>query len=305
MANPHIWTLKELIKDAGLATDRFRSERLDEPLATYEQLFKKYRKLYNRLIEKLNILVADDLDQEAFANMVAGDDNLHAFRYLTAPPISADDLKTLADCTLSQQRMRMDAEAAERVREIVRHVIDPFRFPWLAKGREPTEEEKLIAVVASASMLAARRMETQRRGEAGGSQEEAVKEVVRKAGFSEVGRRTINLLDEAPNPGEFCPESKLGPTRADVIIRLRDRRVLAIECKVSNSKVNSYKRLNHEALGKATKWLEAYGNRQVVPAAVLTGCFNTSNIADAQEAGLYIFWSHKLDDFAKFLETAV
>lgn len=42
------------------------------------------------------------------------------------------------------------------------------------------------------------------------------------------------------------------------------------ECKVSNSKVNSHKRLNHEAVDKVAKWEDAFG-RQCVPGAVLQG----------------------------------
>ena len=39
--------------------------------------------------------------------------------------------------------------------------------------------------------------------------------------------------------------------KAGTVVRLRDRRVMPIECKVSNSEVNSFKRVNHEAAGKA------------------------------------------------------
>ena len=69
------------------------------------------------------------------------------------------------------------------------------------------------------------------------------------------------LLDAAPAPGEFCGESKLGDTRADLVIRLYDRRAMPVECKSSNSAVNSFKRINHEALGKARAWIAAFGSR--------------------------------------------
>jgi len=47
-------------------------------------------------------------------------------------------------------------------------------------------------------------------------------------------------------------------------VRLPDRRYMAIECKVSNSAVSSFKRLNHEALGKARRWVDQFGRRAVV-----------------------------------------
>ncbi len=125
--------------------------------------------------------------------------------------------------------------------------------------------------------------------------------MLRDIGFAEVPRRNIPLLDAAPAPGEFCSESKLGDTRADLVVRLFDRRVLAIECKVSNSAVNSFKRLNHEAAGKARSWLRDFGERQVVPSAVLSGVFGTANLESAQSTGLSLFWAFRLDDLSGFI----
>ena len=94
-------------------------------------------------------------------------------------------------------------------------------------------------------------------------------------------------------------------TRADVIVRLHDGRVLAIECKVSNSGVNSYKRLIHEAAGKATTWYAKLGTAQIVPAAVLSGVFTTANLAKAQnETNVFLFWTHRLSDLADFVRNA-
>ena len=70
-------------------------------------------------------------------------------------------------------------------------------------------------------------------------QEQAVKGLLDGIGFQAVPKRPIPLLMDAPAAGEYCGESKLGDTRADVVIGLFDRRVLAIECKVSNSGTNS------------------------------------------------------------------
>ena len=89
----------------------------------------------------------------------------------------------------------------------------------------------------------------------------------------------IGLLADAPGPRQFSDERVLGPTRADIIIGLCARRVFPIECKSSNRVVNSFKRVNHEALGKATKWLSAFGKNATVPAAVLFGLFSVSNLA--------------------------
>lgn len=150
--------------------------------------------------------------------------------------------------------------------------------------------------------MAARKVETSRRSNAKKEQEEAVKTVLRNIGFAEAPPRDIPLLDAAPAPGAFCGESKLGDSRADLVIRLHDRRVMPLECKASNSAVNSFKRINHEAAGKARAWLAGFGRRQVVPGAVLSGVFGPANLATAQAEGLTIVWSHRLRDLVDFIE---
>ena len=146
-------------------------------------------------------------------------------------------------------------------------------------------------------------MSTSRRS-ASKVQEDAVKEVLRSCGFiQDASRPDIETLVDAPAPNHFRGESKLGRTKADIVARLADQRLLAIECKVSNSAVNSYKRVNHEAVGKARSWLSDFGRRQIVPAAVLSGVFKPANLATAQDEGLALFWAFRLDDLAAFVQT--
>jgi hypothetical protein len=113
------------------------------------------------------------------------------------------------------------------------------------------------------------------------------------------------MLTEAPARGEFCGESRLAGTRADVVARLADGRVMAVECKVSNSAVNSYKRIVHDTGGKAATWYAQLGRAQVVPAAVLSGVFSAANLADVQDnKGVSLFWQHRLSDLADFVKEA-
>jgi len=237
-------------------------------------------------------------------DLVREENSLTAFRYLAAPPISEDDLKTLAGSTLSATALRNSQEEARRVRDIVLHLIDPHRFPWIGEDRGPTPEERERAVVASAVLVAARKVETSRRSGAKKEQEESVKAALRDMGHDEVPSREIPNLEAAPGPGEFCGESKLGDAKADVVIRLHDRRVMPVECKVSNSAVNSFKRVNHEAAGKARDWLHGFGRRHIVPGAVISGVFNPVNLETAQSEGLSLYWGHRLSDLADFIESA-
>jgi hypothetical protein len=117
--------------------------------------------------------------------------------------------------------------------------------------------------------------------------------------------KDIPILSAAPPPGQFCGEARLAGTRADVVARLKDGRVMAIECKVSNSAVNSYKRLVHDAGGKAGHWYNQLGRAQVVPCAVLSGVYNIANLEDVQDnKGVYLFWQHRLADLASFVQKA-
>jgi hypothetical protein len=131
--------------------------------------------------------------------------------------------------------------------------LDRNRFPWVAEDREPTEAERGAAAMASAALIASRRVITARAHES--KSEQLVKDRLIHESFTEVAPRDIPTLDQAPALGEFCGESLLGTRKADIVIRLWDRRVLALECKVSNSSTNSIKRLNNDAAVKAGIWL--------------------------------------------------
>jgi hypothetical protein len=76
---------------------------------------------------------------------------------------------------------------------------------------------------------------------------------------------------------------------------------MPIECKVSNSATNSVKRINNDAAAKALDWLKTFGTNQVVPTAVISGVFKVSNLMQAQEAGLTLFWAHDLKRLGKFI----
>lgn len=303
MKSPRIWTKEELIKDAYTARDRFRQGRLQETLDLYTEFFDEFKVVFEEMIGKLDAIRAEPVDRELLSVLMAGRVTQKAFRYLAAPPISADDLKALADTSLASTNIKGDAEAAKSIRDVVLSVIDPFRFPWVEENRKATPSEFNAAVVASAALAAAREVETKRRNESKDIQEAAVKKALVKAGFIEVPKRDIPMLTAAPEPGHFCGESAVAGTRADIVVRLKDSRVLAMECKVSNSSVNSYKRLVHEAAGKATTWYNQLGKAQVVAAAVLSGVYSPQNLITAQDTkNCFIFWQHRLKDLQDFVK---
>ncbi|HBL24739.1 MAG TPA: XamI family restriction endonuclease, partial [Deltaproteobacteria bacterium] len=132
-------------------------------------------------------------------------------------------------------------------------------------------------------------------------QEELVKQVLTELGLKQVPTRDISNISHAPFPGEFCGESTLGGRKGDIIVRLWDHRVMPIECKVSNSYLNSVKRLNNDAAVKADSWRRDFGLRQIVPTAVLSGVYKLHHLLDAQDRGLTLFWAHDLKPLTEWI----
>jgi len=295
------WTDEQL--EAGLARAKhlFREERLQEPLEAYTAAFDKYRVGIENLLRTSADLT--QLDERA-AEILTDPLLLEAFRYLAGPPISEDDLIVLAEARLSPSRLRGSQEMSARILKVVRVAMDRRRFPWVLEKREPTETEKHAAIMASAALLAASRVGTARRNEGKERQELAVRDALLGRNWKQVPPRPIGTFNQSPNPGEFCRESLLGSAKADFLVGLWDRRIMAIiECKVSNSSTNSVKRLNREAAGKAEKWIYEFGALNVVPAAVLSGVYKLHNLTSAQTRGLTLYWAHDLDQLLDWMET--
>ena len=301
MIDPPRWSDEDLKRNADIAQNTFRRARLDEPRDQYTRFFEQFVPAFRELIEQLPEITARKPDLETLLAVLRKGPMQTAFRYLAAPPISEDDLKILAETKLSPSALRRDPKKAKQVRDVVLHVIDPHRFPWVAESRLPSRLEREIAVAASAALVAAQRTATARRSRSKQLQEAKIKSVLGKMKYREVKGRDVTVIKDGPGPGEFCGESKFGGTKADLLIGLLDGRIMALECKVSNSGVNSYKRLNHEAVRKARTWLDRYGTNGVVPAALLGGVFHVANLAEAQKHGLTLFWDHDLRPFSKWL----
>ena len=305
MIDPPVWTEAQLEADRRTAIERFREERIREPLRRYLDAFDRRQPYFADLVKWL--LVDSDPDRvpdDTVLKVLTSEPHLEALRYLAAPPISADDLKVLAEAdSLSEKALRRDLERARLVYRTVMQGLDPRRFPWVGQ-RTATEAETQAAVVASAALLASRRAETERRNEGKSTQEASVVAALDEIGWQRDEPRTIRTLDEAPAEGHYCGESMLGGRKADVVVRLGDRRVLAIECKVSNSATNSIKRLNNDAAVKAVQWLREFGVRQIIPSAMLSGVYKLRNLVDAQSSRLTLWWAHDLQQFQSWVQRA-
>lgn len=300
MIEPPRWMPDELLTQSNVAKDNFRKQRIEEPLEDYLEAFDEYQgdveDLFETTIDLTN-LTRDAID------ILTSKKLLHAFRYLAGPPISVDDLKTVADASqLNTKQLRANPALVERVVQVVLVGLDRRRFPWITEQREPTEAERHAAILASTALMATQRVGTRRRSEGKQAQEARVEVELVAGGLTKVDRRRVLTSADAPRPGQFCGESYLGHRKADFIVRLWDNRIMPIECKVSNSATNSVKRLNNDAAAKAEVWRKDFGETQVVPAAVLSGVYKLHNLVDAQARGLALFWAHELKALLEWVE---
>jgi XamI restriction endonuclease len=299
---PVRWTREQLAADADRSAVLFRQRRLAVTTTWtthYQQASEKFERLLTQLRPATPALLSEQAVGDAFNDGLG-----EALRYLAGPPISDDDLQIIAQVdSLSPGKVSNDSDALARIRDVIVQVLDPHRFPWVAQGREPTSEERHAAVLASSVLLAAQRVQTERRMQGKDSQESDLKACLRGLSMTEVPASAIHTIVKGPASGQFCGECALGERKADVVVRLHDTRLLAIECKVSNSATNSIKRLNNDAAVKAEYWLKQFGQVQVVPAALLSGVFNVLNLEQSQQRGLALFWAHDLSRLGAFIDS--
>jgi hypothetical protein len=296
---PPVWSEGDLDAGRAAAEEHFRQGRHTEPLEVYLDLFDQYHGLVEEVLEQTVDLTR--LHQEA-PNLLADEKKQEIFRYLSGPPVSLDDLKVLVQArSLAPARFASDPELTERLVAFMQDWHDRRRFPWVAGKWAPEEHERKAAILATTALLAMRRTETLRRTQGSELQEQRVAANLRRSGFEEVPTGRVSNLSMAPKAGQFRRESLLGTRKADFVIGLWDGRIMALECKVSNSSTNSVKRLNNDAAVKAVTWQREFGTMQIVTAAILEGVYALRNLADAQANGLTIFWAHELNQMLDWI----
>ncbi len=297
------WTPAQIAQEATISRDDFRQRRMGEPLQKYLEAFTRLEKANRQIVGGLATILETPVNQTALAEVMRNKDLLTALRYVGAPPVSEDDLETLSGDSLNATRILSDAEFATAVRDVLRAILDPKRFPWITARREPTKQERSAAILASTVLASSQEVQTKRRSDERQIVEGLVQGVLIGLGYKKraAPQKGIQSLlgADVPKPGEFMTGCTLGENNADFVIGLWDSRLLVIEAKGSNSAINSRKRLNMEAVQKAKAW--ATFGRDVVAAAAIRGVFNPAEVVRAQETPLVIFWAHRIDDLKKFI----
>lgn len=293
---PPRWDDDELERDRQRAIQRFVEWRRGEGTRQYATIAAEHDALVQLLFDE-----TDDLFAVTGDVFLRSPKLLAISRFLAGPPLSDDDLQTLAAGKLSLRRPQVDV--AERAAEIVRALRDPTRYPWLTGDRHPTPTERAAAVAATVALATTERVRTLWRNESSARQQLAAREALKAAGFTEAPRAAqVDTLDQIPR-GSFMQEVQLDGAKCDIPVRLRDGRLLAIECKVSNSSLNSVKRLLRETGGKARTWHNAFG-QTVLTGAVLAGVYKLTHLKEAQDDyDVALFWEHDLAPLQTFVRS--
>lgn len=300
-AEPPRWDENTLEANRRDSVADFIAERTSEGKGRYQRVLAENVRLVEALFIQTNNLLSF-----ASGAVLAEDPSFLAIsRYLSGPPVSADDLDTLGEAKLAK-RKRLDPSLAGKAAQVIASAIDEDRFPWLFADppRNPTATEREVALKWTAGLQTVQQVQTGRRSELSVRQENAVALLLEAEGFQRVQSRPIDLTGGLA-PGEYSREVLVAGKKCDVPIGLRDGRLLLVECKVSNSETNSIKRLNHECGAKAALWRQTFGER-AISAAVLAGVFKLVNLSDAQRnQGLTLFWERDLAPLAAFLAHSV
>ena len=157
------WTLEEITADAAIARDNFRRRRFGEPMDQYLKAYEALERANIDLVSQLPKIFQDPVDAVFVSELIRDEDMRTALRYLGAPPISEDDLKTMIGSSLAWTLIRRDPQRATAIRDVIAQILDPKRFPWVATGRLPTRDEEQAAILASTVAAAGQRVQTSRR----------------------------------------------------------------------------------------------------------------------------------------------
>lgn len=302
---PRRYTDEELNKISSALTERFITERASQENGTalaYHERFSSARAEARHVLAMSSNLLSLSTDGQA---LLCGG-YLPVMRSMTRPTVSEDDFKTMIDLSSSSLKKFEDRAVADLAIGYIERNLNADIFPWVEKGAAPSEGEIAAAVTAVAALVADQKTKTSLRGRSSKKQEKLVRDtLVKECSLHVVSAHEFTLLSDAPHRGEiFNREVKAGSAKADIVLGLHDGRILCLECKSSNSAVNSFKRLNHEVVDKVKKWSADFG-AQCVAGAVLEGRYSPQNLASAQAEGAYLFWSSDLTDLVDFVNSTL
>lgn len=326
---PRVWTNQELEAEAQKALEEFVDRRLAEPGGKYLTHVEARRRAMLRLFKMLAVLAPSHPDPATVRAILLDDDLFDALRYVSGPPVSEDDLGVLVTRSIkgiSKTDLKEDDDIPADVLKLICRLADPYRFPWVAKGRKPTLRELRTAIAATMTMHASQSLQTERRGH-GKIVEQRLETRLTELGFEKISGRTtkskqpkagdaptvltlpsfpakgrITQPSHHPSYPHFYGECVVYGRKVDLFVALATGRMIAIEAKDSSSGLNSTKRLLNDTAAKA-KHYTAEAGKNIISVALLSGVFKVSDLVEAQRSGLYLVWAHDMDGFVEWIKT--
>lgn len=302
---PHVWNAAELATHAQTALNAFVDRRLEESGERYRFHVLNRQVSIVKLFKTLRGVDPANPDPAIVRKILLNRDLYDSLRYVSAPPVSHDDLQVLATRSadkIAVSAIQNDDKLVQSILALICRLSDPFRFPWVSEHREATQDELRHAIRATAVLHASANVHTERRG-FGRVMEGIFEKRLIAEGFKKQKPPKSNQVkspSDYPPPGHFYGECKLYARKIDFVVTLPDQRIVAIEAKDSSSKLNSVKRILNDTGGKAAHYKSQAG-KQIITVGLLSGVFGVTDLLAAQEEGLFIVWLHDLDAFIDWL----
>lgn len=303
---PKVWAIDELEREAQKALEEFVDRRLQEPEGKYAAQVRTRRKAIVKLFKLLSGIDPTKPDPAIVRSIILDDNLFGALRYVAAPPVSEDDLGVLVTrqiTPLSKTTIKGSDELTLKVLALLCRLADPYRFPWVSTKRTPSPRELRAAVQMTTILHASQALQTERRGH-GKIVEGRLEKRLIELGFKKVSApNKARIVDPIHYPvfPQFYGECTVHGRKVDLFIPLQTGRMIALEAKDSSSGLNSVKRLNNDTAAKA-KHFTAEAGKNIVNVALLSGVFKLTSLISAQETGLYLVWSHDIDDFIAWVK---
>lgn len=253
----------------------------------------------------LDALRASDHLQDIERALKTAGEHLAVFRHMFGPPLSQDQFALICPPyrkACEKTGKRVGDNAAALVAAAIPQLLDPKITPWLRQSRRPTPREIRHLVATVAPMISLQVVATVRRNRLSLAQESAVVDLLAAMGWTSMSSGLVNQSSALParhfmHKTRFATQTR--PQEVDIACGLGTSIVLAMECKVTNDRTNSVKRVN-DILKKATAWQLHWGSF-VRTAALLQGVIAEKDVQRLVAANVQVFWSHDLERFRVWL----
>lgn len=184
------------------------------------------------------------------AGLMVSAEHLAVLRRLLAPPMSQDQFELLCPAyrkTKENRGVALKAAEAVAISKVIEDWHDRDLAPWFGAKQSATPLQVEALATALAPLYASQLVGTVRRNRLSARQENEVILLLARLGWTQ---KTTALVSQSSQLGmrEFAHktrfETKTRPQEVDIACGLKKSVVLAMECKVTNDRTNSIKRVN-------------------------------------------------------------